>query len=506
MTSGGSISAPDGRRAGSRRRFGLQVCLSAATQVGRAVQQFVLLVVVTKRLGADAYGVWAQVVVTIGLLSPIGMLLLEPAVIRFLPESEGERGQRQLLLRFGMLTVAGSLIVGGLLVVGAGPLLRFVPGGEAAMPYVRLIAVVLAAEGLIVLVLAFWRARGRTAAFAALSLGRDAGAVGVISTVVLRGGSVRDLLVVYVAYQWAYAVMAFGGSVLRRGWPGLTLTGAGRQIRFVAPLVLNHPLGWAGKYANIYVISLLLGAAPVGVYSAARHLSDVLGFLSGPLLLVLAPALAAFYVRGEVDEVRDYMRAGLSYFLLGALPLASIATLYAFPILRIVSSADIAVAGAPLVPWLAAAMVLSGAYSILAEAAYLTRRTWFFPPVWVTLAVVQITLNIALVPRLGLLGSAMGELAAAGSVLICAAWLAHKAVGASPDLAEAAKLLVAALGSAAVVALIDPRRTGVGAAVYIAAYPAALVGLRAQSLRRLFWRTLTLSGLSWRPTEIRQRP
>jgi len=493
-------------RLGGRRRFGLQVVVSGSAQAGRAIQQFVILVVITKLLGAEPYGVWSQVAVTIGLLSPLGMLLLEPAMVRFLPEAGDQRRERQLLLRFGLLTLGGSAVIGAVLLLVAAPLLRLVADGEAALPYVRLIAAMIAAEGLIVLVLAFWRARGRIGRFAAASLGRDLGSAAVISAIGLGGGDVRAVLTGYVVYSWIYALVVFLLSALRRGWPGVTMSGAARQIRFVGPLVLNHPLGWAGKYANVYVISLLLGAGSVGVYSSARHLTDVLGLLSGPILLVLAPALAKLYVRGEMGEVRDYMTGAISYYLLGALPLAAAVTIYAEPVLRLVSSGAIAVSGAPLVPWLASAMVFMGTYSILAESAYLTRRTWFFPPVWTLLAVAQITLNLVLVPRLGLLGSAVAECAGAAVVLCCGAGLAHRALGLRPDILEAVKLVGAALLAFALTVVIDAQRTGGGLAVFAGVYLAALAALRVHTFRRLFQRTLKMSGRIPRPAEVQHRP
>lgn len=478
-------TAVDPTSASGRLRLAAQVLVAGAAQVGRAVQQFVLLALITKHLGPEAYGTWAQVIVTLTLLSPIGMLLLEPAIVRFLPEARDERAGRALLLRFGLITIAGSAVVGVLLLVVAGPLLRLVVGTDAALPYVHLIAGLLAAEGLGVLTLAYWRARGRPVRFTVLSLGRDAGAAVVIAVLLLSGGDLAEVVMAYGVYLWGYALATFGGSVASGGWPGVTLSGARRQLRFVAPLVLNHPLGWAGKYANIYVISILLGSAPVGIYGAARHLTDVLGFLSGPISLVLAPALTALFVRRQTDEVRNGLRAGISYFLLGAVPLAWLIALYAWPVLRVLTSREVATAGAPLVPWLAAAMVLMGMYGILAETAYLVRRTWFFPPIWIMLAAMQLGLNVVLLPWVGLFGAALAELLGAVTVLACAVWLARSALGLWPDFAEAGKLAVAGLVAAVFAATSDPKRTGLGIVVYGVTYPIALVVTRARSFERV---------------------
>jgi O-antigen/teichoic acid export membrane protein len=43
-----------------------------------------LIPILTKTLGASGYGIWAQIIVTISLITPIVMLGLPSAMVRFL--------------------------------------------------------------------------------------------------------------------------------------------------------------------------------------------------------------------------------------------------------------------------------------------------------------------------------------------------------------------------------------------------------------------------------------
>ena len=66
----------------------------------------IIIPILTKTLGADAYGIWSVIIVTISLLSPMALLGLTSAMIRFLAaEKDKKKNNKQYLYGIGIKDV-----------------------------------------------------------------------------------------------------------------------------------------------------------------------------------------------------------------------------------------------------------------------------------------------------------------------------------------------------------------------------------------------------------------
>ncbi len=59
-----------------------------------SLRGLILIPILTKTLGTDAYGIWSVIIVTISLITPLAMLGLPTAMIRFL-SAEKDKGKIQ---------------------------------------------------------------------------------------------------------------------------------------------------------------------------------------------------------------------------------------------------------------------------------------------------------------------------------------------------------------------------------------------------------------------------
>ncbi|WP_048115315.1 oligosaccharide flippase family protein, partial [Methanoculleus sp. MH98A] len=74
----------------SHKKVARDIGLIAVTQMLISLGGFFLLPIVTKMLGPDSYGIWAQINVTISLLSPLALVGLHMAFLRFLAAETDE--------------------------------------------------------------------------------------------------------------------------------------------------------------------------------------------------------------------------------------------------------------------------------------------------------------------------------------------------------------------------------------------------------------------------------
>ncbi|WP_243684978.1 lipopolysaccharide biosynthesis protein [Methanosarcina barkeri] len=78
-------------------KFIKDVGLIGITQALIGLSGFFLLPVITKTLGSYDYGIWAQINITVSLLSPLALMGLSMGVVRFLSsEKDNEKNKGRI--------------------------------------------------------------------------------------------------------------------------------------------------------------------------------------------------------------------------------------------------------------------------------------------------------------------------------------------------------------------------------------------------------------------------
>ena len=77
----------------SYKKFTKDIGIVGITQLITMLRGFILLPIITKLLGAENYGIWTQITVTIGLVTPVIVLGLPYSLVRFLA---GEKDRKEI--------------------------------------------------------------------------------------------------------------------------------------------------------------------------------------------------------------------------------------------------------------------------------------------------------------------------------------------------------------------------------------------------------------------------
>ena len=96
----------------------------------------------------------------------------------------------------------------------------------------------------------------------------------------------------------------------------------------------------------------------------------------------------------------------MKYLLLLAIPSAVGISLLARPILQVLTDSEFAAVGAKVIPFVAAATVLHSCQSVLAQPIFLVKKTHIIGLAWGVAAVLNLGLNLLLVPRFGVIAAA----------------------------------------------------------------------------------------------------
>ena len=447
------------------------------------------IVVLTRLLSPEEYGRYALAMVTMMFVHMSAFTWLEAAVARFTARAERE-GDEATLLR---TVYAGAGLVGCVGVGLACAVVLLLPLSQA------LTTVLLAAMVTTGLQLAL--NLGFEAHKAAHRIGRYSA---VYSWHQTFGFLIGVGLVLFTTVREAGIFYGIGVSALVAGAIELPFMRArlrggrvkARRLRayfaYGAPISLSLVLSYALNSGDLYVITALLGEAEAGAYSAGYNLAnrgmDVLFIWIG---MAMTPLAVTAHEQDGPERSVEIMRTYAVILFALTLPAATGLALVAEP-LGFVLGEGVRAKAVAIIPWIAFAGLLNGFMSYYVQRAFmLSAKTGVFALLLIPPAIVNIALNLLLVPRLGLQGAVWATLAAY-ALCLGVTWIAARRHYSLPlPLGDFVRIALATAVMAIVVralpegvrALPDAVEVGLIAAVGAGVFVTACLGLDVAGAR-----------------------
>ena len=230
-------------------------------------------------------------------------------------------------------------------------------------------------------------------------------------------------------------------------------------LSFSLPTIPASISAWVVASSDRYVISYFLGATSVGIYSAGYGIGSIILMAATVLGFVLPPTLSKLYDEGRMEEVKTHLRYSLKYLLAATIPFVFGAAILAEPVLRIFTTPEIASKGYFVVPLVALSTLFITAYMPISHIIVLRKKTRIIGTIWVVCALVNLGLNVLVVPRFGILGAAITTLIAYGLALGLTTYYSFKEFRFPIDWRFIAKSLIASGAMSAAIWAIAPQGT-----------------------------------------------
>ena len=389
------------------KRLGFQSVVYGLGGILARVVAVFLVPLYTVYLGRVGFGKIETIIALVGVLVIVLRLGITSAFFRFYFDTDDDAG-RTLVVRTSFWFTMGMATLG--LVVGcaaATPLSDWLKLDDPWL--VRAGFVGLWAQMNYAQMTALFRVEQRPVSYAiasianvvitigatvALVVGAHKGAIGAVVGNFLGTLSVYVVLLAYRRYQLGFQ---FDRSLLRR------------MNRFGMPLVPAALALWAINFIDRLLIGQLKGQAEVGVYSLAVRVASVVVFLMTAFQLAW-PAFA-YSIRND-DEARRTYAFVLTYLLFVTCWLALALGALAPWIVDLLDPKDRFTRSAQAVPLLAFATAAYAGYSVLAIGIGRARQTQFNWIVTGAAALVNVALNLILIPPLGMMGAAIATIVA----------------------------------------------------------------------------------------------
>jgi len=385
--------------------------------------------VLTHVLPIADYGVLSLISATVTVCVALGKTGLQHSIIRFQSEvAEGKsaytRAQLYSTTVFGM--TGASLVVTVLLLVGILVLpARWFGGAQYTGPFML-------GSGLIIIQVMdsaltnFLRAEQQTVALMKYTIIKKYFGLGLIMLAVLvvwrgslKGFYVASLLsegLMVVALAWVFFTRA------ERGAPALSQFSTPLYrtlVHFGIPMLIGYELsGIVLMVGDRYVIQGMLGEEQVGLYSAAYNLCMyVQAVVIASVSQAIMPLYMQMWAQKGVDETSAFIAKSLrTYVLIGAPVVAGIAAVG--PALLTSLASDKYKPAGPLLPWIIAGMVVDGMNSMVGAGLFIHRKTRVIMVIVICCALLNVGLNLTLIPVMGIMGSAIATLASYSAVVL----------------------------------------------------------------------------------------
>lgn len=405
----------------------------------------------TRIFSVEAYGWMSLIGVLVTGLAAVAKLGVQQAALRFF--SDVRAGLTRWTLQQYESTVCVGLAASGLLVTGLWCIgLLLLPDRLFTQPETRhllfLVAPLTLLQCLSSAIVNQLRAREMSGVLSLYSvLQRYVSLTLMVGTLLYVSASLWGFYTAQIIAE-SLALIALAGWYFRREpWsprdfsPSLYRS----MLRYSLPLVGMELSSVLLNMGDRILIERMLGAAQLGIYSAPYNLSDYIGAV---LVMAFTGAVTPMVLRLWADEgataTREFLQRVLHLYLLFAIPMVAGVSAVAEPLLTLVASEKYR-AGASIIPWVIGGIALQGLFPVASAGLQIEKRSPAILLSILSALVLNVALNILLIPRWGLDGAAIATLLSCLLMVVLAAWQGRNTIWLTPQTYRLAIFVFAAL-------------------------------------------------------------
>lgn len=427
--------------------------------------RFAVTLVLAHLLGPTEAGLFYEVFAVFAFLGLFAAGGLSPAVTRFVALHRVDEDPAALVgtVRMGLVASTGAALLIGALLFAAAPMLATgVFHQPRLVTPLRLVALALPPTVLTDVALAATRGFKTMRPYALINLFFEPSVRIVLTVALIALGLGLEGAVAALLFTNAVAALV-AVAVLRRMMPA-----SPRTPTYIVREMFGFSFrGWISNltdsallWADVVLLGILRGPTEVGIYVVATRLTLLSTIFVGPISTSFAPSVADLWRRGLQDGLRKTYALVTSWIVRLALPGAIVLILFPEPLLSLFGPGFSAGARATVI--LACAQLFNMATGPCGDMLLMSGHATLVMVTDVASLVLNLALNLWLIPRFGIAGAAMawaGEIFVMNGVRLVQVW---RVMGMAPLGAGMGKGLVA--GAAAITAVLGVRSLTSGVA------------------------------------------
>lgn len=371
--------------------------------------------VFTRVFSVSDYGAMSLVLKVLLLLTVLGKFGLQNSVQRFYAE-EGASADHAVSRRYYSTLFFGALATGAvfalLFVIGIG----FAPQSlvEARLKHLfLLVAILIVVRSLQPTLIGFLRAEGKTKTYNGIEIAVKAATVLLACTLLLSWRSNLNVFFGSTIAVEVAGVLALALHLRHRGlidWHAVDWDYFRKTAVFAFPLIGYELASVVLDSGDRLLVQHYMGSEPLGYYSAAYNVSTyVEEALMVPINLALFPIYMKLWVEKGQQQTQAFLSRSLNGFLALAVGVICVVLLTSRDVIVVLASSKFQDAY-KLLPVLVIGLLIYAIHIFLNAALLIYKKTATMTKLVVYACVVNILLNVVLIPRMGLQGAALATL------------------------------------------------------------------------------------------------
>lgn len=377
---------------------------------------FAALAVYTRLISPEGFGRYSLVLAGVSLANVVLFQWLRLVLLRFI-QAHGDEPQRFLAGIFALfLTLA-------LAATGVGVLLALCWPDPAWRHLLALAVPLLLAQAWFELNLELVRARLEPLAYGKMLGSKAVITLSIGALLAWIGIGAAAPMLGLIAGQ-ALAFLLFGLAAWKRvrpAWPAAIELR--EQLRYGLPLTATFALTWVVSSSDRFMLAWFLDDAVVGGYAAGYDLA----FQAITLLLVVIntaahPLAINALERHGISSAQEQLRRNGELIMVAALTSAAVLILLGPALVQVLIGANFREDALRILPWVAAASALAGIKAYYFDMAFhLGRRSGWLVITSAFAALLNLVLNLLLIPRFGIIGAAIATFSAYLAAMLASA-------------------------------------------------------------------------------------
>ena len=390
---------------------------------------FLLVPLYTHYLSVTEFGVYSLIIIVYSLMSLVVDLGLSSSVARYYFDDAKERNpedlsrfrRRLLSTAFGVTAVSSAaLAVAGYM--AAGWVARSLFGSSDFEVHLRIIAITLLCYGLGTAPMIYLRITERSLAYSVITCCQVSLflAFNIIFLVKLSAGVV-GIFYSLLASTAVYALMGIA-AIARDLRAEFDARLTGQLFKFGLPFLPVMLLKWVIDFSDRYLLDHYASISAVGVYSLGYKFGQGMAFVVTAFTLGWVPI--RFKMLSLADPRVVYGRVATLYIAVAGFIWLAL-SVFSHEIIMLTAPAAFRQA-AVFIPPVALSYLLYGLFVLSVTGAGVAKRTAGLPLVMLAAAVLNIGLNLVLIPRVGAMGAAFSTLAAYSAMVAAGLYVSER--------------------------------------------------------------------------------
>jgi O-antigen/teichoic acid export membrane protein len=181
-------------------------------------------------------------------------------------------------------------------------------------------------------------------------------------------------------------------------------------LSYSFPLIFAELLDLILVFGDRYLIQFYMGPEAVAVYSVGYSISTMTqSILAIPLRLAIIPMYLSTWNRDGEKETKRFLKNTLNYYFMLGIPIILGLSLFGKEIVTLFATSKYQESSI-IIPYIITPLILYGAYVVYGAGLYIYKRTKILMYLTLLSGIINISLNIVLIPSCGILGAAYATL------------------------------------------------------------------------------------------------